>query len=191
MPEIVTETPVQEGASQEVKRPRWGIFIVWGGVILLLAIVGLTLYNNQRGRVALGDTAPDFTLISFEGQSYQISELKGKVVLVNFWASWCIPCENEAAFLEKAWKYYQPRGDVLFLGVDYTDTEKAARAYLDRFGITYPNGPDLETRISDMYRMTGVPETFIIDQNGLLADFQYGEFTSAEDIIAKIDRLLE
>jgi cytochrome c biogenesis protein CcmG/thiol:disulfide interchange protein DsbE len=75
--------------------------------------------------------------------------------------------------------------------VDYTDTHKAAQAYLSRYGITYPNGPDLGTRIYDTYRATGVPETFIVDQNGILADFQYGEFTSMEEIIQKVDRVLE
>ncbi len=193
MSELISETSLPEESTLPAKRnrPRWGYFVVWGGLIVFLAILGLALYNSQRGRVAVGERAPVFTLTSFAGQTYSVSELKDKVVLVNFWASWCVPCANEAAYLQAAWKYYQPRGDVLFLGVDYTDTEKAARAYIQRFGITYPNGPDLGTRVSDMYRMTGVPETFIIDQNGRLADFKYGEFTSLEEIKLKIDPLLK
>ncbi len=193
MSELISETSLPEESTLPAKRnrPRWGYFVVWGGLIVFLAILGLALYNSQRGRVAIGERAPVFTLTSFAGQTYSVSELKDKVVLVNFWASWCVPCANEAAYLQAAWKYYQPRGDVLFLGVDYTDTEKAARAYIQRFGITYPNGPDLGTRVSDMYRMTGVPETFIIDQNGRLADFKYGEFTSLEEIKLKIDPLLK
>jgi cytochrome c biogenesis protein CcmG/thiol:disulfide interchange protein DsbE len=206
MPEIKTEESNEEGIvfEGEHRRPQrgrtfvlggmtlsMGKILVWGLLLVFLVVIGLALRNSQRGRVAVGEPAPEFSLTTFDGQTYEVSELKGKVILINFWASWCVPCENEAAFLEAAWKYYQPRGDVLFLGVDYTDTEKAAQAYLDRFGITYPNGPDLGTRISDMYRMTGVPETFILDQDGRLADFKYGEFSSAEEIIAKIDRLLE
>jgi cytochrome c biogenesis protein CcmG/thiol:disulfide interchange protein DsbE len=183
---------IREEANPEPKRitPRWGQIFVWGGVFFLLAIVGLALYNNQRGRVAIGEPAPDFTLNTFDGQVYKLSELKGKVVLVNIWASWCVPCENEAPLLEAAWKHFQPRGDVLFLGVDYTDTERAAKAYLERFGITYPNGPDLGTRIYSAYRATGVPETFIINQDGILAGFKYGEFTSVEEIIDKVALLL-
>ncbi len=193
MSELISETSLPEESTLPAKRnrPRWGYFVVWGGLIVFLAILGLALYNSQRGRVAIGERAPVFTLTSFAGQTYSVSELKDKVVLVNFWASWCVPCANEAAYLQAAWKYYQPRGDVLFLGVDYTDTEKAARAYIQKFGISYPNGPDLGTRISDMYRMTGVPETFIIDRNGNLADFKYGEFTSVDDIKLKIDPLLK
>ena len=130
MSEIVSETSAQEAPVIEAKRsrPRWGQMLVWVGLILLLVIVGLVLFNNRRGRVAVGEPAPDFSLTSFDGQTYRIAELRGKVILVNIWASWCVPCENEAPLLEAAWRYYQPRGNVIFLGVDYTDTEKAALA---------------------------------------------------------------
>jgi len=193
MSEQISKISIQGESALPEKgsRRRRGYYLVWGGLIVFLAIIGLALYNSQRGRVAVGEKAPQFNLASFDGKSYNIPDLKGKVILINFWASWCVPCANEAGYLQTAWKSYEQRDDVLFLGVDYTDTEKSARAYLQRFGITYPNGPDLGTRISDMYRMTGVPETFIIDQNGRLADFKYGEFTSAEEIQQKIDRLLK
>jgi cytochrome c biogenesis protein CcmG/thiol:disulfide interchange protein DsbE len=117
--------------------------------------------------------------------------LEGKVVVVNFWASWCKPCEQEAADLENAWQFYQPRGDVVFLGVDYVDTESEAMEYLDKFAISYPNGPDLGTRISQAFRIRGVPETFIIAKDGTLASFQKGPYTSLAQIKAAIDPLLE
>jgi cytochrome c biogenesis protein CcmG/thiol:disulfide interchange protein DsbE len=111
-------------------------------------------------------------------------------VVVNFWASWCKPCEQEAADLETAWQFYQPRGDVVFLGVDYVDTEPEALAYLEKFNITYPNGADLGTRISQAYRIRGVPETYIIAPDGKLANAQIGPFTSLAQIKAMIDPLL-
>lgn len=193
MTEIPSENSARERSLLESRRarPRWGQILVWSGLALFLAILGLALLNSQRGRVAIGERAPEFTLPSFDGQTYRLSELRGKVVLVNIWASWCVPCENEAPLLEAAWNHYQSRGDVIFLGVDYTDTERAALAYLKRFGITYPNGPDLGTRIYTAYRATGVPETFIVDQNGLLAAIRVGEFTSLEEINALIDPLLK
>mgnify|MGYP002476543557 CR=1 FL=1 len=66
----------------------------------------------------------DFTVQTIDGEEFSMADLKGKVVVLNFWASWCIPCEEEAEILEAAWRYYQPRGDVLFLGVAWTDTDK-------------------------------------------------------------------
>jgi len=111
--------------------------------------------------------------------------------VINFWASWCKPCEQEAAELEKAWRIYQDSGEVTFLGVDYVDTEPEAQAYLDEFEISYPNGPDLGTRISQAFRIHGVPETYIIDKDGILAHAQIGPFQSLDEIIAAIDPLLD
>jgi cytochrome c biogenesis protein CcmG/thiol:disulfide interchange protein DsbE len=116
--------------------------------------------------------------------------MTGKVVLVNFWASWCKPCEQEAADLEEAWRYYQPRGDVLFLGIAWTDTEAASLEYLKRFDISYPNGPDLGTKISQVYRITGVPETYIIGKDGKLGYLKLSPFTSLAEIKAAIEPLL-
>ncbi len=86
---------------------------------------------------------------------------------------------------------YEPTDKVVFLGVDYVDTEPEARTYLTKFGISYPNGPDLQTRISQMFRISGVPETYIVDQNGKLVSSQIGPFTSEAQIRDLIDPLLK
>jgi cytochrome c biogenesis protein CcmG, thiol:disulfide interchange protein DsbE len=172
------------------KRPGWGVIAAWVGLIVLLVVVAIGLITTQQGPVAIGQAAPDFTLVSFEGQTYQLSELRGQVVVVNFWASWCKPCEQEAADLEAAWREYAPGGDVVFLGIAWTDTEIASKSYLEKFDITYPNGPDLRTSISQRYRTTGVPETYIIDQDGVLAYKKFAPFTSLDEIRAAIDPLL-
>ncbi len=164
--------------------------LIWGGVVLLLLILGFGLIQSQQGQIGRGELAPDFELKSFSGETYRLSDFRGSVVVVNFWASWCDSCKPEAKDLEAAHKYYQPRGDVLFLGVDYVDTEPEALAYLDEFQITYPNGPDLRTKISQAFRIRGVPETFIIDQNGVIVHVQIGPFRSLEDILSIIDPLL-
>jgi len=165
--------------------------LLWSALALLIVILSVGLYRSQQGQINVGQPAPEFTLVTFSGESYQLSDYQGSVVVVNFWASWCETCKPEAKDLEAAYKFYKSRGDVLFLGVDYVDTEPEALAYLKEFGITYPNGPDLRTEISQAFRIRGVPETFIIDQEGLIAHLQIGPFLSLEEIKAIIDPLLK
>lgn len=168
-----------------------GALIAWIALFILLFVIGLSLVRTQQGPVGVGMPAPTFTITTFEGEEISLAELQGKVVLVNFWASWCKPCELEAADLEAAWRYYQPRGDVVFIGVDWTDTEPKAMKYLEKYQITFPNGPDLGTKISQAYRTTGVPETYIIDKNGELAYVKLSPFVSIQEIINAIDPLLD
>jgi cytochrome c biogenesis protein CcmG/thiol:disulfide interchange protein DsbE len=183
--------PDTNSASTSKHGPAWGRILAWVGLFALLVIVAFGLLQAQQGPVAIGQKAPSFTLTTFDGQEVSLSQLEGKVVVLNFWASWCTPCAQEAVDLESAWRYYQPRGDVIFVGVDWTDTETEAQAYLDKFEITFPNGPDLGTRISQSYRTTGVPETYIIDQNGILAAVKLSPFVSLAEIRAAIDPLLD
>lgn len=169
----------------------FGVLAAWIGIFALLALLAFGLLRNQEGPVTVGETVPNFTLTTFEGEQISLRDLKGKVVVLNFWASWCKPCEEEAADLESAWRIYQPRDDVVFLGVDYVDTEPEARSYLEKFEITYPNGPDLRTKISQAFRIRGVPETYIIGKDGKLAAFKISPFLSLAEIQGMIDPLLE
>ena len=186
-----TSTTVETQAAAERARPRWGRIIAWSSLIGLLIIVGFGLYMAQQGPVSIGNRAPNFTMTTFEGDKITLESLRGKVVVINFWASWCKPCEEEAADLEAAWRYYQPRGDVVFLGIDYVDTEREAKAYLQKFDITYPNGPDLGTRISHRFRILGVPETYIIDQDGILVNKKISPYRNLNEIKGMIDPLLD
>ena len=176
--------------------PLWVQIIVWVFLVGLLVLVGMGLRRTQQGTMQPGDQIPDFSLSLYSGYEYdgqssvKISDLRGKVVFLNIWASWCKPCGQEAAVLEVAWKYYQPTGKVVFLGVDYVDTEPEARIFLKKFGNTYPNGPDLGTRISQLFRIQGVPETFIVDTNGVLRYVKIGPFLSVDEIQSVVDPLL-
>jgi cytochrome c biogenesis protein CcmG/thiol:disulfide interchange protein DsbE len=185
----ITETAPRRGV------PLWAQIVIWVAIIGLLAMVGVTLNKRQQGTVQPGDAIPNFALALFEGYEHQgasevhLSDFSGKVVVINFWASWCKPCEQEAAELQEAWKFYEPTGQVIFLGVDYVDTEPEARVYLKKYGITFPNGPDMGTRISQMFRIQGVPETYFMDKTGVLRFVQVGPFTSVKAIQSVIDPL--
>ena len=174
----------------------WVQILIWTFLVIFLALMGIGVTRAQQGTVQPGYVVPDFSLTLFSGYEYNgqseitISDLRGKVLFINFWASWCIPCAQEAPVLEEAWRHYQPDGQVVFLGVDYVDTEPEARIFLKRFGNTYPNGPDMGTRISQMFRIKGVPETYIIDTDGILRYVKIGPFLSVEEIRAVVDPLL-
>ena len=171
--------------------------IIWVALMALLVLVGLGLRKAQNPMITVGSEVPDFPLTMFEGYSYQgaseinLAALRGKVVVINFWASWCKPCEQEAAELEGAWRSYEGNDDVVFLGIAWTDTPNNAAAYLEKFEITYPNGPDLGSRISSIFnRNLGVPETYFIDRNGVLRSIKIGPFVSVQEIQASINPLL-
>ncbi len=169
---------------------HWGRILAWLGLFALLVVVAIVLLRQQQGPVAIGHKPPSFSITTFDGQSIGPAEMAGKVVLVNFWASWCKPCEQEAPFLEGAWQYYQPRGDVLFLGIAWTDTDSASLAFMKKFNVSYPNAPDLGTAISQAYRITGVPETYLIDKKGNLAAVKLSPYTSLAELQSVIDPLL-
>ncbi len=177
--------------------PLWAQIIVWVGLLGLLGLLAGGLVKAKNPILTVGSSVPDFTLPLFTGYEYnnglevKLSDLSGKVVVVNFWASWCQPCASEAADVEAAWNSYQESGKVVFLGVDYVDTEPEAREYMSRFKLSYPNGPDMGTRISQIFnRNLGVPETYVIDQQGILRYTQIGPFQSVAEIQAIIDPIL-
>jgi cytochrome c biogenesis protein CcmG, thiol:disulfide interchange protein DsbE len=177
--------------------PVWAQVIIWVVLVGLLALMAIKLRQSQQGTVQPGDKIADFNMPLFSGyelngaSQVKFADLRGKVVMINFWASWCKPCEQEAADLRTAWDYYKDNGKVVFLGVDYVDTEPQARAYLEKFGIAYANGPDMGTKVSQLFRIKGVPETYFLDQQGVLRHVQVGPFTSVDDIKAIIDPMLK
>lgn len=188
-------TEMNESAPRRAV-PLWAQIVVFAALIGLLALVGVTLNKRQQGTVQPGDQIPDFSMPLFSGYEYEgksevrFADLRGKVIVINFWASWCKPCEQEAAELQEAWEMYEPTGEVVFIGADYVDTEPEARVYLKKFGITFANGPDMGTRVSQLFRIKGVPETYFIDKTGILRYVQVGPFLSVNDIQKQIDILL-
>jgi cytochrome c biogenesis protein CcmG/thiol:disulfide interchange protein DsbE len=146
-------------------------------VVSVLALLGLLVWDlaHQNGpgvavKVDKGKTvvAPKFDLPLLNGSGrVSLASLRGKVVVVNFWQSFCYPCKQEArdiAAAHRAWS--AKRNDVVFLGIDMQDFNGPARAYLKRYGVTYPNLRDPIGKLSQPWGITGVPETFFIDRKG-------------------------
>ena len=186
----MTEQPITENeASLEptARSKRTGLIVAFAVILALLGLLAWGLRKVQAGPVESG-MAPDFTLTSFDGRTLTLSELRGQVVIINFWASWCPPCREEAAYLEQTWRKYKDKG-VIFIGVDWVDTEKEALAYMDEFDLTYFNGPDIGTRIAQAYNIQGVPETFYVAKNGELRGVHIGPLKSPQ-LDEKIEELL-
>ena len=183
---MVEETAAASSPGR-LRRVHWGWWLVGAVLVVFLALLGLKLKRAQAGRVTSGP-APDFSLNLFDGSSFRLSAQRGKVVMVDFWASWCIPCRDEAPLLEHLWQVYHDQ-DVAFVGVAYADTDDDSRAFLKEFGITYPNGPDLGTRISQSYGITGVPEKYFVDKCGQVRQVVIGPVPEAQ-LRHPIDALL-
>jgi len=144
------------------------------GQVLALAAVGGLLgllvwrLTHQSHPPKIGGPAPNFSLRRIDGAGkLDLASLRGKPVVLNFWASWCVPCKGEAKLLEQAWRQYKGSG-VVFVGVDYHDVKSDARTFLTHHGITYPIVQDGSGMIGDRYGLTGVPETYFIDRRGRL-----------------------
>lgn len=141
--------------------------IVSVGVVWLLgwALVNKEPLTGLSGITMVNRPAPDFTLTTFKGTKISLGGLRGKPVVINFWASWCPPCRIEARLLESTWRAYKNRG-VFFIGVDIQDRLEDALNYIREFDITYPNGPDPTGEISIDYGVSGLPVTFFVSRKG-------------------------
>ena len=170
-------------------RLRWAIPAAVVPVLVLLAY-GFKTDPREIPSPLLGRPAAAFSLTTFAGSPLSLEDLRGKVVMLNFWASWCVPaCYDEAPALERAWQAYRDKG-VTVVGVDIQDKEEAARQFLSRFEHSFPNAPDSRGRVAVDYGVYGVPETFFIDRKGRVRFKHVGALT--DDIARRhLDTLLK
>lgn len=181
---MTTGAPNLQSATPGAKKRFPMVIAIVAGALLvgLIIVLALQMKNSKQDMLEVGAETPDFSVTTFTGEHYQKSALSGKIILLNFWSSWCASCDEEGAALEEVWQEVKESGDIIFLGVNYVDTEKDSLAFLEKYDITFPNGPDMGSRISRMFKVEAVPETYIIGKDGRLAAIQIGAFQSANEI---------
>lgn len=171
-----------------------------GLVALLFILLAWSLLSDEGGDLAAaaarGDrpAAPDFTLerLDEEGE-LQLSSLRGKAVVLNVWASWCIPCREEAPFLEEIWRANRDRGLVV-VGLDAKDFRADARKFAERYDLTFPLVYDGPGETLEGLGVTGFPETFVLDREGRVVEAFAGAVNgddARERLMAAIERALE
>lgn len=152
---------------------RWGCPALLLAVIAATIVLGAQLAERNRGRPASGP-APDFSLQLFNGETIRLGDLRGQVVLLNFWASWCPPCRAEAPDLQALHEDFSPSG-LRVIGVNMLESSRAkAQAFIDELGIGYANGEDIEQRIARLYRVEAPPESYLIDRRGQVRQVYIG-----------------
>ncbi|HEY8600641.1 MAG TPA: redoxin domain-containing protein [Thermomicrobiales bacterium] len=165
------------------RQRRWLLLAVIVGAVALL---GLLYWGMVRGpstqvgkSVPLKGPAQDFSVTTLDGQTLKLSDLRGKVVVLNVWASWCIPCQDEAGELNRSYDLYKGR-DVAFVGIAFNDDTDPMRQFVNRYNVAYPVALDPEGRISIGLGITGVPETYLIDPQGNLTQKWVGPITAKQ-----------
>jgi cytochrome c biogenesis protein CcmG/thiol:disulfide interchange protein DsbE len=175
MPELAENATVQ--GSVRKNKPRRKILIFCGVSVLNVGLLALILTQlltpapNSGSDPLVGHPAPNFSMAMLRPESgksaLSLSNFKGKPVVLNFWASWCDPCKEEAPLLENTWKQMQEQGkDVVFLGIAYQDSSNNSLSFLQQNKITYPTLVDADGSVSTKYGLTSLPETIFISRNG-------------------------
>lgn len=174
-------------------------FVAWMTWALVLGMIWTVVSRVQPeavqaspGSVAKeGFTAPDFKLGLLDGGTVTLSELKGKVVLVNFWTSWCPPCRKEMPAIESVYRSYKDLGLVV-IGLNLTaqDSKQDAASFVQEIGVTFPIALDLDNSIGNLYRVTALPTSFFIDRKGVIRSVIVGGPMSEALIQSKVEELL-
>lgn len=143
-------------------------------IIILAGIFGMVLLKSSKYEPVLaGSSAPDFTLKDMDGKEYTLSSLRGKVVFVNFWATWCKSCKDEMPSMQTLFTYLKERNmpfEILAISMDRVTTQEEIGPFARSLGLTFPILLDPWGKTDGKYKLTGVPETYIIDKEGMVAE---------------------
>jgi thiol-disulfide isomerase/thioredoxin len=177
--------------NEHHNRSRWRRFLptIAVAVLLLIALVYGLVRPAPKDPARTQPIVWDLPLLNGEG-SLASGDLEGRVVVLNFWASWCAPCRREMPVLERTWRAYRDRG-VTIVGIDVRDAPRDARAFVDKYNITYPIVRDEREVLVERLSADPLPQTFFLGRDGRLAgDEVLGEI-NAEELTARLDDLLE
>lgn len=171
------------------------IILAVAGLVVALTVAGWLLVQGGSAREpasqsssVVKETVPNFTLALLDGSNFLSGDYQGKPVLINFFASWCLPCREEMPVLEKIVREYQPKG-VVFLGIAVDDTEEKMKEFIKRYGVTFPVGLDKTAEIQKSFGLYGIPTTYFIDKSGIINYFHSGAVTE-ELLQHELDKLL-
>jgi cytochrome c biogenesis protein CcmG/thiol:disulfide interchange protein DsbE len=162
------------------RRRTWLLAGVAASVAVVVALLmsGLGRDPSVIASPLVGRAAPNFTLPQLDGPPVTLSSLRGQVVVINFWASWCAECQAEQAALDQTWQQFQDSG-VVVIGVNFQDSTGAARSYVRTQGVTYPVVEDAGSQTALAYGLRGVPETFVVNQSGRVVNRVFGPVDGA------------
>ncbi|WP_394237307.1 thiol-disulfide oxidoreductase ResA [Niallia oryzisoli] len=151
---------------------------------LLVSAVGFSLYANFKKdkvqKVEVGEIAPDFTLVDLNGEKHQLSDYRGQGVFLNFWGTFCKPCEEEFPYIDNQYKHFKDKG-VQVLAVNVGETEFAVKKFVERLELTFPVVIDKTGEVQTTYGINPLPISFLIDKNGKVLKAHTGQLT--EEVI--------
>jgi len=171
---LVLLVAVLSGCSSAAPAAPHAVAPVIGGQLLPSLSA---LPDREEPSVELGSYAPDFTLVSLDGESVTLSELRGSTVVLNFWASWCAPCRYEMPLLQATYEAYAADGLVV-LAVNMGEERRRVEGFAEDMVATFPVFGDEETRVGSLYRVRGAPTTFFIDRDGVVRQRYVGQLTA-------------
>jgi peroxiredoxin len=129
--------------------------------------------GGNGGLPTVGSQAPTFTLTGLDGKSHSLAEYRGQVVLINFWATWCIPCRAEMPELETAYKKHRANG-VVVLGIDWKESRETVQAFIEERQVTYPILLDSDGRAYNAFQVPALPQTYVLDRQGKIVVMRTG-----------------
>jgi peroxiredoxin len=171
-----------------LKRQR--LFIRTVILLLLAAALGYTLYTNfftSKERVAVGDEAPDFVLVDLNGKTYQLSDYRGKGVFLNFWGTYCKPCEKEMPYMNNLYKEYKNQG-VEIIAVNVGESKLAVEKFAEKYQLDFPIVIDKDNQVLEAYDISPIPTTFLINKDGKIVEIITGTMTE-QDIKNKLEKI--